>query len=405
METQTQNGPGMSVAIAAKPTTAELAKMAAQAQTEAEKTEAVKVAVRVIKADVKSTAGVSEGVFQVFITSKDSDAAAAAFVTAERQLVREWQKTDPTIKSMGDIAKASGVSNFSYVSIKNTMQAAVDSAELLCNQLQAWYDFNYDNMSEADQAKNAHDMVPEGFLNPWHTRYAKRNDDDEKGSTKFNRDRREAEAALKNLDNARKVKIKADKEAELRLQARLAADAARSTVTEDIASTGSPQTPSGIAGATTGARQAVQDALSVVLRGELSLFINALQGASEHLPDSVLVPIVARATDALVTLTSQAKDELRARATEHSKRPSGAAAELRALEGAETESKAEAEQTSLEPGDIALVKPASMQQEEWDSLNAEEKAEVMADPEAGLPDVPTDTDMTEDDKRNMESVG
>lgn len=266
------------------------AKAAADAITKAEQSEAVKLARKLINADIKAAAGVSEAVFAVILACQDWDEADLAFIIAEKAVLKE-----KGADSMAELARISGVKQFSYVNIRSTMLAAVKASDKLTLDLQSFYDWNYEQMSSEDQAKNAKEYVPDGFLNPWSNRY--RSTDDEKPVTRFNRDRKLATDALGKLDAAKRIaskaKASADKAAAERLQNAMATAAG----TADNAPAGSGQTAQGMASGTRGGR-----VLSIVVQQALNLLINAAHHASDYLADSEVLPILGNAADKLEAL-------------------------------------------------------------------------------------------------------
>lgn len=324
----------------------EAAKKAVEAQDDADKSVAVQEAIKTINSSVKNAASVSAGVFQVMLVSKKIEDAYGAFETAERSVIQHYKKTNPSIKTMKDIADITGVSAFSYTSIRNAMLKAASDADHLCTQLQALYDFQYDNMSKEDQAKEAHQFVEDGFLNPWHARYVKRTPDDEAGHTKFNRDRRLAEGSLKALNEAKRVQVKARKAADQRASEKLAADLAKATATADTAPAGSGGTAQGMASGT-GSRHT--EILSLVLRTHMGMLTNAVHRASEYLADSEIIPLLGTLTDKLNALCDAEIEVERKRTAELSKSHDNPVAPLGVEEPAE--------QTELEAGDVVRELP------------------------------------------------
>lgn len=299
----------------------EMARQAAAAAAKVESTGAYKTAYKVINTDLKNAAGTAEGIFAVIQQCQNWQEADSTFRLAENNLIAHYRKTDASIKTMQDLCRMSGVSQLSYSQIKNVLINAVKESDALVLNLQKLYDFQYEGKSNEDKAKDGHETVPEGFLNPWHSRYTKRVDDDEKPVTTFQRDRRLAQGALKALDSAQKLQTKERLAAEKRATERHAEALRAATATADTAVAGSGQTPQGMAGATVGRVQAPGRTLSVVLQREYGLFTNALYSASDELPDAVVIPIISQCTDALVALVAAAKEATRRQAAEHGTRP------------------------------------------------------------------------------------
>lgn len=363
MDTQTNN-----VAVMAETmTSADVAKLAASEAAKVESTTAYKTAVKVINTDLKNAANTSEGIFLVIQQCQNWQEADSTFRLAENNLIAKYRETDPTIRTMADLCRASGVTQLSYTSIKNTLIGAVKEADVWCANLQKLYDFQYDGKSKEDQAKDGKETVPDGFLNPWHSRYQKRVADDEKPVTVFHRDRRLAQGALKALDQAEKLQAKARKEAEQRANDRLAESLRGASATADNAPAGSGGTAQGFSG---GHRSAAST-LSMVLQGAMNQFINAVHSASTLLADSDVLPIIGNATDKLVALVEAEKEAERVKVATMSASHDNPVRPV-ALGIEESD-----EQTTLEPGEVQIA--------------AED-----------LPDVPADDQLDDTDKAILE---
>lgn len=311
------------------------ADLAAQA-AKAEASEAVILAKKVIKGDMKRAAETSKGIFEVIRTASDWAEAKSAFEIAENRICQEYK-----VGSMAELQRETGVTQFSYVSIKNSMLKAANESEKLGKDLDALYAFEYEGMSKEDQAKNAQEHVPEGFLNPWHSRY--KDSDDEKGVTRFNRDRRLATNALSTLEKGRKARAKERQAAEQKAAERHQDAMRQAAGTADTAVAGSGQTEQGIAGATAGRSVTGGRTLSVVLQREYGLFTNALYAASEELSDAAIIPILTRAHDELVAMKAAAQEATRKLASTQGNKP------VVMLEGIEEV------QADLEPGEVQIA--------------------------------------------------
>lgn len=312
----------------------EAAKLALDAAILKDNTEAITILKRVIKDDVRNASKTSKGVFEAIVLAGDLAECKGIFAKAEEQLVQEWKKENEAIKSFSDIGKISGTGTLSYTNIKNTMLKAVNEADELVKQLQAYYDFQYECMTKAEQAENAHKVVEEGFLNPWHSRYVKRTEDDEHGSTKFNRDRKEANDAKGLHDSAKRERDRAKAKAEEEAAKRLAEAAKRSGMVADNAPAGSGSTAQGFAGGTRG-----DVVLSAVVQSGFNMLKNAVFSASQYLADSEVLPILANAHDKLVALVEAEKEIERKKTADQSRshdNPVG-------------------EQTELEDGEVSLL--------------------------------------------------
>lgn len=347
------------------------AKAAADAQAQIETTGAYKTAVKVINTDLKNAANTSEGIFSVIQQCQNWQEADSVFRLAENNLIAHYRKTNTSIKTMADICELSGVKQLSYSQIKNQLIATVKEADALCENLQKLYDFQYESMSTEDQAKNARDTVPDGFLNPWHSRYQKRVPDDEKPVTVFNRDKRLATGSLKALEQAQKLQAKARKEADARATERHQEALRQASGTADNAPAGSGGTAQGFASGTRGGR-----VLSVVVQQALNMLINSVHSAEQYLADSEVLPILGNAHDKLEALIEAERVLERAKTAEQSRSHDRPVA-LGIDDGSE-------EQTELEPGDHKVTRGED------------------------LPDVPTleadpadDSEMTDADKRNL----
>lgn len=270
---------------------------AADAQARMESGEAYKTAVKVINTDLKNAANTSEGIFKVIQQCQNWQEADSTFRLAENNLIAHYRKTDTSIKTMADICAVAGVKQLSYSQIKNQLIATVKESEALCENLQKLYDFQYESMSPDEQAKNARDTVPEGFLNPWHSRYQKRVPDDEKPITVFNRDRRLATGSLKALEQAQKLQARARKEADARATERHQEALRQAAASADTAPAGSGGTAQGFSSGTRQGR-----ILSVVVQQALNLLINAVHSAEQYLADSEVLPILGNAHDKLQAL-------------------------------------------------------------------------------------------------------
>lgn len=360
METVMNTNEGTTeVIITVKPqgTQAEAAKLAVEAAILKDSTEAITILKRTIKDDVRNATRTSKGIFEAIVLAGDFSEVKGIFAKAEQQLVEDFRKENAEIKTFADIGKISGTGTLSYTNIKNTMLKAINEAEELCKQLQAYYDFQYECMTKAEQAEHAHKYVEEGFLNPWHSRYAKRTADDEHGSTKFNRDRKEANEAKGLHDSLKRERDRAKAKADEAAAQRLQEAAKRAGTVADNAPAGSGQTAQGMAGATAGRIHTGGRTLSVVLQREYSLLSNAIFSASDKLPDAAIIPILTRCTDA-----------------------------LRALEG-------QPEQTVLEPGEVKPSETAGEDDEGMSALTDLDKAilEEFEQNEAGNSVEPTGT--------------
>lgn len=379
METQTQTNLDPTV----------IAKEAADAAAKLDASIAVQTAVRVIKTDIKSAAGTSKGCFEVIRAASDWAEAGSAFNFAERKILQTMK-----LGSMSELAKISGVKQLSYVSIKNVMLAAVQNADVLAKDLQAYYDWSYGQMSKEEQATNAQEFVPDGFLNPWSSRYA--DTADEQGATRFNRDRRLATDALGKLKQAKEIARKARDASEKEAKAKLAATMASAIgAGGDSAPAGSGSTVQGFASGTRSSTG--REGLSVVVLRELNLLTNAVHAAAEVLSDVEVIPLLTGCHDAIRARIQQHHDAVRAEAAKQGNRPviEGVVVPKEpfdAPKGWDMIEGGEEVQTTLEPGDVAILKPEHVPQEEWDALNAEERALVVADPEAALPFDATDLD-------------
>lgn len=259
--------------------------------------EAYKTAVKVINTDLKNAANTSEGIFKVIQQCDSWGHADSVFRRAENDLIAHYRKTDTSIKTMADICALAGVKQLSYSQIKNGLIATVKEADALCENLQKLYDFQYESMTADEQAKNARDTVPEGFLNPWHSRYQKRVPDDEKPVTVFNRDRRLATGSLKALEQAQKLQARARKEADARATERHQEALRQAAASADTAPAGSGGTAQGFSSGTRQGR-----ILSVVVQQALNLLINAVHSAEQYLADSEVLPILGNAHDKLQAL-------------------------------------------------------------------------------------------------------
>lgn len=304
----------------------------------AEQSECGRKALQVIRADIKSAAKISEGVFEVIQAAQDWAEADTAFAAAENRVMHDFK-----VKSMAELARVSGVKQFSYVTIRSTMISAVQDAEKLCKQLQEYYDFSYANMSKEDQAKNAHESVPDGFLNPWSSRYGKTCD--EKPVTRFNRDRRLASDSVAKLDSLKRMHQQARDRAEADAKSRLQTTMQNASGTEDSAPAGSGGTAQGFS---SGTRQASD--LSVVMRQNLGQVINAVNSAADVLPDEMVIPILTRCADEIIILVEQARQNERDKASEAGKRPVG-----RLEDNAGTDDESETELPELTPTDIRNI--------------------------------------------------
>lgn len=352
-------------------TPAEVARKAADAAAKLEASEAVALATKVISADIRSATNTSKGVFHVIRASQDWATAGSAFDVAERKILQK-----EGCANMSELCRKYSIEKFPYVSIRNLLLAVVETTKQkeLVDSLQSLYDFQYESMSKEDQAKNAHESVPENFLNIWSHRYDDR--DDESGSTRFNRDRKLAVESAKKLSQLQKMHADARKAEEKKAQERLQESMRNSTATGDTAPAGSGQSPQGIAGATVGGRQqhGRDTTFSVVLQREYGLLTNALYAAADKLPDAVIIPVLTRCIDELVILAAQADEETRARAAEK-----GPNAGMIEHQNGDKEHVVDVDQGNLEPGDVTITS-------------------------ADLPDVPED-DLDDTDHENMEQVG
>lgn len=289
----------------------EMAKVAAEAAAKLDASVAVQTAIRVIKTDIKSAAGTSKGCFEVIRAASDWAEAGSAFVVAERKILQALK-----VGSMSELAKISGVKQLSYVSIKNVMLAAVQNADILGKDLQAYYDWSYGQMSKEEQAANAQEHVPQGFLNPWSSRYA--DTADEQGATRFNRDRRLATDALGKLKQAKEIARKAREAAENDAKTKLAATMTAAAAAVDNAPAGSGQTVQGFSG---GTRTTSREGLSVVVQRELNLLVNAVHAAAEVLSDVEVIPLLSGCHDAIQARIQQHHDDVRAEAAKQGNRP------------------------------------------------------------------------------------
>lgn len=271
-----------------------------------------RLALKVLKTDVKSAANTSEGIFSVFQASEDWMEADVAIQWAENRLMEEFK-----VKSMAELCRVSGVKQFSYVTIRSTMLAAIRNAEDWVAKLTEYYQWTYDQLSPEDKAKNALETVPDGFLNPWSSRYSEKTSD-EKPVTRFNRDRRLAQDSVSRLESLKKIHADAKKKADADAAGRLQTTMQSASAVADTAPAGSGGSVQGMA---SGSREA--SSLTPPVRHEFSLLTNAVHAAADILPDSVVVAALAECGDKIRSAIEQQRNAERLKASEAGRKPIG----------------------------------------------------------------------------------
>lgn len=333
----------------------EVARLAAEQAAKLATSAACVLAKKVINADIRSAKNVSRGVFDVIRACSSWAEAKSAFEVAENQLMEEKK-----VKTLSALAQETGVKQLSYVSIKNSMLADINSDEKLRSDLTDLYQFQYNAKTREEQAQDALETVPDGFLNIWSRRY---NDtDDESGATRFNRDRKLAKDSLAQLQTLKKIQEKARKQEEANAKERLAESMRRASGATDNAPAGSGQTAQGIAGSTAGqvARQNGRT-LSHVVTTALGLFTNAVWAASDCLADSEILPLMGDATDKILALVEVERSKERQRTAELSREHN------RPVAFAENDND---DQTSLEDGDMSALPDLEPEEELTDTDRA-----------------------------------
>lgn len=325
--------------------------------------EAAEKGYKLIMQSVRESASWTRDLFLVIRSCEDVHIAKASLVAAESRAIQKFREMitqeDPTysgkIKNLADVAKYNGDKQLTYTTTKSKLFGIIDNESDLCADLQGWWNF------QAKHDGEPHKGLPEGYLNI----YAKRYNDEKKGSSLFMRDAREAQAA-KGLLVARSEQLK-------REQSKAAG-----------AQTGQngEQTQQGVA---SGTRQ--RGNLPESTQACLNAVIKAVQDSYEVLPLETLNGVLSETVSRINTLVEEKREALKAKVSAGSSKPSTAIAE--AVQAARTVSEgndagtAQVASPDSETG-IELVRPDWLRQEDWDAANNEERAIMLEDKEAYL---------------------